>query len=215
MTARAPLILALLPVLVAADNTPPTAPQPAAPQIITPATAGAIFQVNGGHTPLTSGLRAGAVGDVITISLVERTQGNVSNSSGTERASEIGLLPPTTGPLALFQSSDVSMGGNSTFDGRGTSAQSHSLSGEISVTVTEVRPNGTLVVSGEKHMRINRGNELVRISGLVRPTDIGADNRVLSTRIANVTIEFSGRGEIARAGRQGWLQRFFSIISPF
>ncbi|MEQ1508914.1 MAG: flagellar basal body L-ring protein FlgH [Sphingopyxis sp.] len=176
---------------------------------------GAIFQAGSGLTPLTSGLRAGAVGDVITIMLVERTQGNVSNSSGTDRSSAIGLLPPTTGPLSVFQPSDVSMGGNSTFDGRGVSAQSHNLSGEISVTVTEVRPNGTLVVSGEKHMRINRGQELVRISGTIRPTDISADNRVLSTRIANARIEFSGRGEVARAGRQGWLQRFFSMISPF
>ncbi len=207
------------------DGQARVAPPPPAPPAATPAQTGAapllppangaIFQVSQGYSPLTYGMRAGAVGDVLTIQLVERTQGTTSNNSGTERASSIGLLPPTTGPLSIFGASDASLGGSGSFDGRGSSAQTHSLTGEISVTVIEVRANGTLVVSGEKHVQINRGRELVRISGIVRPADISSDNRVLSTRVADAQINFSGRGEIARAGRQGWLQRFFSVVSPF
>ncbi|MGZ8335087.1 MAG: flagellar basal body L-ring protein FlgH, partial [Allosphingosinicella sp.] len=87
--------------------------------------------------------------------------------------------------------------------------------GEISVTVAAVLPNGNLIVQGEKSVRINRADEFIRLSGIVRPADINVDNRVASTRIADARIVYSGRGEVARASRQGWLQRFFTIVSPF
>jgi flagellar L-ring protein precursor FlgH len=183
------------------------APPPAAPA------NGAIFQ--GGYVPLTSGGRAGAVGDIITIQLVERTAATKSNAAQTQRDGNIGLTPPTTGPLSLFNPSDVAMGGGQQFKGKGDASQSNALSGEVSVTIAEVYPNGTMLVKGEKLLTLNRGDERVQISGLVRAIDIGPDNRILSTRVANAHIRYVGKGEIARASKQGWLQRFFSIISPF
>ncbi|MGV7122676.1 flagellar basal body L-ring protein FlgH [Sphingopyxis sp. 550A] len=183
------------------------APPPASP------TNGAIFQ--GGYVPLTSGGRAGAVGDIITIQLVERTAATKSNAAATQRDGDIGLTPPTTGPLSLFNPSDVAMGGSQQFKGKGDASQSNALSGEVSVTIAEVYPNGTMLVKGEKLLTLNRGDERVQISGIVRAIDIGPDNRILSTRVANAHIRYVGKGEIARASKQGWLQRFFSIISPF
>jgi flagellar L-ring protein precursor FlgH len=183
------------------------APPPAPP------TNGAIFQ--GGYVPLTSGGRAGAVGDIITIQLVERTAATKSNAAATQRDGDIGLPPPTTGPLSLFNPSDVAMGGGQQFKGKGDASQSNALSGEVSVTIAEVYPNGTMLVKGEKLLTLNRGDERVQISGIVRAIDIGPDNRILSTRVANAHIRYVGKGEIARASKQGWLQRFFSIISPF
>jgi flagellar L-ring protein precursor FlgH len=180
-----------------------------------PVANGAIFQASGGYAPLTSGQRAAAVGDVITIVLIERTQGTTSSTTGTDRSGTIGLTPPATGPLSFFVPTDVSMGGDSEFAGAGRSAQSNALFGEISVTVAEVLPNGTMLVRGEKQLRINRGHEFIRIQGLVRAADIGPDNRVPSTRVADANIDYIGRGEVARASRQGWLQRFFSVVSPF
>jgi flagellar L-ring protein precursor FlgH len=188
--------------------TMPVAPPPAAAN-------GAIFQVDRGFTPLTSGARAGSVGDVLTITLVERTQGQSTSTSQTAHDGSIGLVPPSTGPLSLFAPTDAQAGGNSTFQGSGQTGQANSLVGEISVTVTRVLPNGALMVRGEKQLRINRGNETIRLSGIVRPSDIGADNRVPSTRLADARIDYVGRGEISRASRQGWLQRLFSIITPF
>ncbi len=190
------------------------APSVPAPPPPAPAN-GAIFQPSRGYAPLASGQRAAAVGDVLTIALVERTQGSVTNSSGTDRNGSVGLTPPTSGPLAIFSAADASLGGNSQFAGRGQSTQANALSGEITVTIAEILANGTMLVRGEKLVRINRGNEMVRVSGIVRAADIGADNRVLSTRIADARIDYTGRGEIARASRQGWLQRFFSMLSPF
>jgi len=186
---------------------PPPAPPP-------PAANGAIFQPANGYAPLTSGQRAAQVGDVITVVLVERTQGSSSSTSATDRDASIGLSPPTTGPLSFFNATDAAVGANSTFNGRGQTGQSNSLVGEISVVISEVLPNGTMRIRGEKALRINRGNETIRISGIVRPGDVSADNRIASTRVADARIDYVGRGEISRASRQGWLQRFFSMLSP-
>jgi len=201
--------------LVAAKKPSEYQPSFAPPQPQAVEANGSIFQASRGYAPLTSGNRATMVGDLLTIVLVERTQAVKSAVATTGRDGNIGLAPPVSGPLALFTPQEFNMGGNSSFDGKGQAAQSNALSGEISVTVAEVYPNGTMLVRGEKLIRLNRGDEFVRFSGIVRQSDVTADNRLPSTRVANADITYSGKGEIARASRQGWLQRFFSIVSPF
>lgn len=189
---------------------PAYAPPPPAP-----VANGAIFQASRGYAPLTSGTRAAMVGDLLTIVLVERTQAAKSSAASIGRDGSIGLSPPVSGPLSLFTPDEFNMGGDTEFDGKGQAAQSNTLQGEISVTVAEVYPNGTMLVRGEKLIKLNRGDEFIRISGLVRQADVTADNRVPSTRVADADITYSGKGEIARASRQGWLQRFFTMLSPF
>ena len=181
-----------------------------------PPANGSIFQASMGYTPLTSGARAQSVGDIITIVLVERTQATKTNSADTSRSGSIGLTPPSTGPLSkLFSASDIAASGDQGFTGKGNATQSNALSGEITVTIAAVYPNGTMLVKGEKALTLNRGDEFIQISGLVRQADITPDNRIASTRVADAKIIYTGKGEIARASRQGWLQRFFSMISPF
>lgn len=156
------------------------------------------------------------MGDIITIVLVERTQATKSNSADTSRDGNLGLTPPSTGLLSkLFSASDVAMGGQNGFNGKGGATQSNALSGEITVTIAATYPNGTMLVRGEKALTLNRGDEFIQISGLVRQADIGPDNRIASTRVADAKIIYTGKGEIARASKQGWLQSFFSKISPF
>jgi flagellar L-ring protein FlgH len=179
-----------------------------------PASAGAIFQA-GAYVPLTSGSRAGQVGDLLTVVLVEQTSSSKATGAGTSRTGNIGLTPPASGPLSLIKPSDVKMSGDQSFNGKGAATQSNSLSGEISVTIVALYPNGTMLVRGQKQLTLSRGDEFVQISGIVRLADISADNRVPSTRIADARISYTGRGEIARASQQGWLQQFFSKISPF
>ncbi|WP_422343545.1 flagellar basal body L-ring protein FlgH [Parasphingorhabdus sp.] len=196
-------------------------PRPGFAPTIAPAAAslsqgnGAIFQAANGYAALTSGARASRIGDVLTIQLVERTSAVKSNSAATNRSGEFGLTPPTTGPLALFDPSDVNIGGDQSFSGSGRAAQANSLIGEISVTIAEIYPNGTMKVKGEKLLNLNRGEEYIQMTGIVRAADISTDNRILSSRVADARIAYSGSGEIARASKQGWLQKFFSAISPF
>jgi flagellar L-ring protein precursor FlgH len=175
---------------------------------------GAIFQA-GSYTALTSGGRASRVGDLVTILLLESTSATKSNSAALDRTAGGGFSPPATGLLSLFHPSDVNMSGQQSFKGKGDAAQSNALNGAITVTVAEVYPNGSLLVRGEKEVTLNRGDERIQISGVVRSGDLNANNEVASTRVANAHIRYTGKGEVANASRQGWLQRFFSVISPF
>lgn len=187
--------------------TPPAMPKPPS--------NGAIFQASNGYVSLHEGPRARRVGDMLTILLVERTVAQKAVESKSGRDGDIGLTPPGTGPLSLFNPSDVAASGTQSFDGKGSAAQSNSLFGDISVTVAEVFPNGTMLVRGQKLMTLNRGEEWVQIQGIVRVADIDLDNRVLSSRVADARITYTGRGDIQRQSRPGWLQRFFSLVSPF
>ena len=96
------------------------------------------------------------------------------------------------------------------FDGSASSDQSNSLTGSISVTVSEVLPNGILRIQGEKWLKLNQGDEYIRLTGLVRPQDIGTDNTVPSSKVADARIAYGGTGEFDQVNRQGWLSRFFN-----
>ena len=192
-------------------------PMPAPPPVIAPPPAqanGAIFQAANGYAPLYEGWRAKRVGDPLTIVLVERTMASKSSSSKLDSNGNVAITPPSSGPLA-FDPGAAKVGGNRGFKGEGQADQSNSLSGEMSVTVAAVYPNGTMLVQGTKRVVLNRGDEFMQIRGLVRMADVDQDNRVASTRVADAQIEYTGKGDVARAARQGWFSRFFSVISPF
>lgn len=194
---------------------PEYAPTLSVPMAPPPVPNGSIFQTSSGYSALTNGARAAMVGDILTIALVERTQAAKSNGANTDRNGNIGLTPPATGPLSLFSPSDIGMSGTTSFQGTGTAQQSNSLQGQVTVTIAQVYPNGTMLVRGEKLISLNRGEEHIRFSGIVRAVDIGPDNVIPSSRVANAQIIYGGTGEIARASQKGWLQRFFEFVSPF
>jgi flagellar L-ring protein precursor FlgH len=173
------------------------------------------------------------VGDIITITLNERTQASKNSNSQISKDSSADLgVPnlfgmavspknPLAGLSALGMTNDT-LGLDASFDatrsadGSGQAGQSNSLTGSITVSVAEVMPNGILLVRGEKWMTLNTGDELVRIAGLVRADDIATDNTVSSTRIADARITYSGTGAFADASQPGWMSRFFlSPMWPF
>ena len=186
----------------------PAAPEPAY------RTPGAIFST-GSYQPLIGGDRAARVGDILTIVLVENMTASKSASTKTGKNSNFGFALPATGWFSLFAPSDTEFSSGSDFDGKGTAAQSNNLFGELTVVVTEVYPNGVMRVAGQKAITLNRGDEFVEVTGLVRRSDVSADNRVPSTRVADADIKYYGKGEIAEASKKGWLGRFFSWINPF
>lgn len=168
--------------------------------------------------------RAHRIGDVLTISLNEST--SARNSSGTtlsrENATNVGdnqvlgtgLLGTGFLSTGLDLATDISS--SLDFSGSGESDQSNQLRGSITVTVSNVLPNGLLEVRGEKWLQLNRGNEYIRISGLVRKEDIAPDNSILSTRVADVRIAYSGTGTLANTNEAGWLTQFFvGAMWPF
>lgn len=188
---------------------------PAAPQAAPVTATGGIFAVSAGYAPLFTGTRAHAVGDPLTIVLIETTSASKSVSSKSDKGGGASITPPSSGPLSFLNPNALKASSTSSFSGKGDAAQTSTLSSTLSVTVAEVRANGTALVRGEKRMLLSQGDEWVRFSGIVRLIDIGPENEIASTRVADARIEYSGKGSLQRASRQGWLGKFFNIISPF
>lgn len=191
----------------------PPAPPPVAPAP-PPVATGSIYQASTGYAPLYEGWRAKRVGDPLTILLVENTFASKSASSKLDSSGNASITPPRTGPFA-FDPNAASASGARGFNGTGTADQSNRLSGQVSVTVAAVYPNGTMLVQGTKRITLNKGDEFVQIRGVVRMADVDTENRVPSTRVADAQIVYNGKGDIARAARQGWLGHFFGMLSPF
>lgn len=197
----------------------PQRPAVVMPQPYPEATNGAIYRA-GTEVRLFEDLKAGRVGDILTVRLVERTDASKNSSTSTAKSSAAALdnpvafgRPVTADGVPILEGS---LGGDRTFDGEGSSSQSNSLQGDITVTVVERLPNGNLVISGEKWLTINQGEEFIRLTGVIRPYDIEPDNAVFSNRIADAQIAYSSKGVLAAANRMGWLSRFFqSAIYPF
>ena len=164
--------------------------------------------------------RARQVGDIIIVRLEERTDASKTSSTSTSKSHEIDVPDPTIfGKGVTHKGLPIlsnQLETDQSFDGSGSSQQSNSLQGNISVVVKRVLPNGTLVISGEKWLMINQGKEFVEVKGIVRPADIETDNSVASWKIASASITYSGEGVLADANQMGWFSRIFqSIISPF
>lgn len=160
--------------------------------------------------------RATRIGDIITVVLTESTQSSKSAKTSVDKSNEFNLPQPTlfgSGVSAFGQPLSASLAESKTeFEGEGKSDMSNSLSGNITVTVHDVLPNGSLLVRGEKWLTLNQGEEYIRVSGLVRPQDIGQDNTIVSTKLADARIEYAGTGAVSDSNVTGWLARFF--ISP-
>ncbi len=172
---------------------------------------------------LFSDAKAAQIGDIITVVLEERTSSSKSSNVEITKENEVSISP-TVGTGTLFGSQptvkgfglSTGLGGDRDFKGEADADQSNRLTGNIAVTVVDVFPNGNLVIRGEKWITLNRGDEFIRISGLVRPVDVTPENTVQSTKIANARITYSGTGELADSQEMGWLSRFFnSAVWPF
>ncbi|MBO9516545.1 MAG: flagellar basal body L-ring protein FlgH [Porphyrobacter sp.] len=191
-----------------------TATLPQAPAAAPVQANGAIFNASTGYAPLHFGQRAHRVGDLVTVVLLERTTTSKSADSSQARDGSIALRPPTVGPFA-FDPNVLNSGGSSSFNGGGDASQTSSLRGDLTVTIAEVRPNGTALVKGEKVMQFSQGEEWVQLAGIIRLADIDQDNRIASQRVADAQITYAGKGAVQRASREGWLSRFFNTVTPF
>ncbi len=193
-----------------------TRPQP---EMLPPATQGAIYQA-GQEISLFQDAKARRVGDILTVVLVEQTSASKSADTSTSKKQDVALANPTLfgAPLSFNMPGnskrdltlETGVTGTRDFTGAGDSNQSNKLDGNVTVTVAEVLSNGNLIVRGEKRVTINKGDEFIQFSGIVRPVDIGPDNTVLSTLVADAKISYTGTGEIDSANSTGWLARLFN-----
>jgi len=202
-------------------TTPPTAvhqpmtARPMARNEVAP-NHGAIYQAAFAR-PLFEDRRARLVGDTIIINIVEKTAAAKKSNTSAERSQEMEVSVPTLFkvPGKSFQGLNAEASHDNKFSGKGESAANNTFTGTITCTVIEVLPNGNLLVSGEKLVAINQGEEFIRFSGVVNPANVTTSNTVTSTQVADARIEYKANGFIDSAQTMGWLSRFFLSFMPF
>lgn len=209
-------------------NQPLTArPQPQSQ--IRPAN-GAIFQASSARGLFEEALPR-MVGDTLTVVIEEKTQTQSAESSkGSRNASGSVGVPGFDLPFFpnyiedKVKQTNLSLNGSLSAGGSGTASASSNFLSTLTTTVVEVLPNGNLIISGEKQVRINGELEFIRLSGVVNPRDIKPFSRdkglqqgyyISSTRLADARIEQQNSGNNNLFAQPGWLTKFFMTISPF
>ncbi len=176
---------------------------------------------------LYSDPKATRVGDTLEIRVNEVTESSLSATTDLQRQSSLDLavggflgLPSNRG-IGNFLGSGNSF--NPTIDSsyehsqssQGTTTRNGTMTAIIPAVVTKVYPNGNLEVKGEKIVTLNGEDQLMNITGRVRPVDINFDNTVDSTRIAHAEISIRGRGVLNDAIGVGWATRILGWVWPF
>lgn len=169
--------------------------------------------------------RARRVGDILTVEIQISDQAKVSNSTSRSRATAedadltallgleqaVGrLLPGEYDPAAA-----ASLGSTSSLNGKGAVDRSESVRLTVAAVVTEVLPNGNLVIAGRQEVRVNSELRELLVTGVARPEDVAADNTIQHTQIAEARISYGGRGVLSDVQKPRWGQEAYEILFPF
>jgi flagellar L-ring protein precursor FlgH len=180
---------------------------------------GALWTSTALFSDLTSDLRARRAGDIVTILVRENASAVSTGTVKTQRNSSVqsnitaaGGLTRAVGPLANL----AKAGTNTALDGQGTTTRGTTLTATISAVVTQVLPNGSLVIQGAKNVRVNSENQVLSVRGIVRPVDLSTANVVSSDRIAQMELQVNGKGVVADSVRRPFiLYRLILGLLPF
>jgi flagellar L-ring protein precursor FlgH len=192
-----------------------------APQKTTPKN-GSLYQGARSMT-LFDDTRAHSVGDIITINLIESFKAKKKDESKYSRSNDV-----NGGDVRLFGRTDAQIlseaaglfnplsitGSKTAFQGKSDVKQDSSITGKIAVMVTEVLPNGNLVVRGEKWITVSDGEEVVRFAGIIRPQDIQPDNTIDSTKVADVRLIYKDTGYAGDVARPSAVNKWFTKYWP-
>ena len=190
---------------------PPTYPRDYTPP---PKKNGTIYQ-SGYDISLYQDRIAYHVGDILTVRLQEQTQGQKKTKTKTSKVATNDFDISKAFGANVANGTALSTNSDMEFNGTGESNQQNALNGTISVTVTRVLSNGSLLVQGESWVTINTGREYIQLTGIVRRDDIEPDNSVSSQRVANARIVYSANGQVANATRGGIITQFFTKFWPY
>jgi flagellar L-ring protein precursor FlgH len=195
--------------------TPPIEPLP--PRISPPAPAEGSLWSPRTSASLYADLKARNVGDIVTINIVESARASKNATTKTARDSSLaagwsGVLEKLAGD---WVGNEQGVNFKNEFDGKGETTRSSQLNAYITAQVIGLLPNGNLVIQGSRQVQVNNENQFINIRGVIRPEDISSNNVVLSTFIADASIELTGQGVISDNQRPGWLARILNWIWPF
>ena len=178
---------------------------------------GSLWTNSGQHSNLFRDMKARFVNDVVTILVSETTQAVTSADASNRRSSSM-----AAGIDQLFGLENgvkelpgmISGTGQIRFNGEGSTSRETRLQTTLTARVIDVLPNGYLVVEGRREVRVNNENQMVVLSGVVRPSDINRSNVVLSSAVAQMSVQVQGKGTVSQPLKPGWLHQIINGIWP-
>lgn len=178
---------------------------------------GSLWSEEKPHSFLFSDFKAGRVGDVVTVRIVENSQGNKNASTKTEKDSSLSASISALFGMSANKLSQGTVGAETSekHDGSGSTSRSSQLTAVMTAKVMDVLPNGNLIIDGRREVIVNNETQIISINGIIRPEDIGPNNTILSTYIADARVTYTGDGVISDKQRVGWFVRLMDALWPF
>lgn len=184
-----------------------------------PARASSLWPSNGYPSKgMFADRKAATKGDILTIIVAESAVAQSSQSKKSTRDSSLQdaitrFIYPGLG-THKGQLPGIGASGSASYSGGGDISNSQSLSARAAVLVTDVLPNGNLVIEGVRVVTFSGETQYVVLRGLVRPDDIARDNSIVSTNIADARVEFHAEGALTEAQKRGWLAKVYEKLRP-
>ena len=170
------------------------------------------------QSTLFTDARALSVGDVLTVFIQINDRAKFKNESDRSRVSSRAM-----GISGEYEANGVGSGASAGLDfgsstnsaGSGQTERSENLRLSVAAIVTDVLPNGNLIISGTQEVRVNAELRVLTIAGIVRPSDIAADNSIFYERIAEARISYGGRGRLTEVQQPGWGHQIIDQVAPW
>jgi flagellar L-ring protein precursor FlgH len=167
--------------------------------------------------------RAHQVGDILTVKVNLNDKANIANETQRSRENKensgitdfIGSKTIKNPATAILPGRILTADSSASSDGKGTVNRSEALQTNVAGVVTQVLPNGNLVVEGKQEIRVNFEVRELIVAGIVRPEDIESDNTIDSTKIAQARIAYGGRGQITDVQQARYGQQVLDVLLPF
>lgn len=168
--------------------------------------------------------RSVRVGDLITVMIKEAAAAQRDAETDLKRSSEMAIgVDAFMGAMAALAKAHPSVDPSkliaaktkNDFSGKGSTSRSGKVEATLTARIKQVLPNGDLYIEGSKVVLINDEESHLYLSGVVRPSDLEADNSVVSSLVADLQVEYTGRGPLAEKNRPGWFSRLLDFINPF
>jgi flagellar L-ring protein precursor FlgH len=167
--------------------------------------------------------KAAHTGDIVTVIVQESANASSTQNKESTRKSSVNdavqqfLFPPGVSGLGTHagQLPSLQITGASDYTGGGQVSNSQTVTSQAAVIVTDVLPNGNMVIEGVRLVSFSGETQYVVLHGLVRPDDIASNNTVLSSNIAEARVEFVNKGTLVDAEKKGWLQGLYDMLRPF
>lgn len=198
----------------------PVVVQPAPAPAPTPEPNGSLFSNQGASTSLVTDFKPRNVGDLVFVDVVEES--NAAVTSGASRSRDSGTISGVTNAIAsipisgaAITSQVVGAMGQRKFEGEGQTGRQSSLNARIVARVVEVLPNGDMRIEAHKMVKVNKENEKLTLTGIVRSRDVSNDNAIPSSSVGELKVALNGKGVASADNEPGWLFRLLDKISPF